>query len=356
MYLEQTIAVVVPAYNEQQHVANVLETIPPFVDRIYAVDDASTDDTWSVISRTAKRRNRRHEELGNRPPVVPIQHERNRGAGGAVLTGYRYALRDEMDVVAVMDGDGQMNPAHLERIVAPVAEGIVGYAKGNRLGHASDRNDMSRWRLFGNFLLTQLTRAASGYWEMSDPQNGFTAISRGSLETLPLDELYQDYGFLNHVLVELQAANVRIADVAHPAQYGAESSGIRYHRFVPGLSALLGRAMLRRVLRESLLVRFHPRCVGYAAGPLAVAVGMASSLRAMVRSTRRGPTPLDGLILATVGIAISILAVWADVVDNEGLVVHAEGTEDSLRVVDDPSRMLELVGDGGPGSDKQDVN
>lgn len=190
--------------------------------------------------------------------MEPIRHERNRGAGAAVKTGYARALEDGMDVIAVMDGDGQMDPAHLERVIEPVIAGEVTYAKGNRLRSSRDYATMSRWRLFGNMLLTMLTRVSSGYWELSDPQNGFTAISSDGLRTVDFDQLYDRYGFLNDLLFALNVNREPVADVAHPARYGDERSTIRYSTFVPRLSALIARNFLTRITRSYVLRRFHP--------------------------------------------------------------------------------------------------
>lgn len=259
MYKGKHVAVVVPAYNEERFVGEVIETVPGFVDRIYPVDDCSTDDTWHEIRTAAARVNVETEpapELtgvtdGGRPDrVVPLRLDRNRGVGGAIKEGYRRALADGADVIAVMNGDGQMDPAQLDRLLEPVVEGRAAYAKGNRLQSSEHWTGMSRWRLFGNVLLTQLTRIASGYWQMTDPQNGYTAVSAAALEAIDLDAVYERYGFLNDMLVRLNATDVRIADVEMRAIYGDESSSIRYSRFVPRLSALLLTGFLWRLRRK----------------------------------------------------------------------------------------------------------
>ena len=207
MYNGKTIGVVVPAHNEEAFVGRVIETDTAFVDRVYAVDDCSDDGTWEEIQRHAERANR--ERTSEMPladggaytetVVEAIRHDTNRGRGGAVKTGYRHAIEDGLDVVAVMDADGQMNPDMLDRIIEPVADGWADYAKGTRLLHR-DRKEMSGWRFFGNSLLTYLTKISSGYWRMSDPQNGFTAVSYEALSRIDIDSLYDDYGFLNDML------------------------------------------------------------------------------------------------------------------------------------------------------------
>jgi len=253
---------VVPAYNEEQFVTEVIETIPEFVDRIFVVDDCSTDGTWSEImstvdamtTLTASSEQQTPIADGSgptRPPfehsIIPVRHERNRGRGAAVKTGYRMALRDNVDVVAVMDADAQMDPDNLERIVAPIVDGDADYAKGNRLVDSSHIEQMSRFRLFGNLLLTGLTRIATGLWDLYDPQNGYTAISRGALESLSLSDLYDRYGFLNDLLIRLAVRDMCIAEVPMQALYGDESSGIQYYSFVPKLSVLLLRGFCWRL-------------------------------------------------------------------------------------------------------------
>lgn len=251
-YRDATVGVVVPAYDEEDFVGDVVRDVPAFVDRIYAVDDRSTDGTWTAIMEAATAVN---AERGPTAPwervVVPIRHERNRGAGGAALTGYRRALADGVDVVATIDGDGQMDPAYLPSLLDPVVEERVAYAKGDRLASREHVAEMSRWRLFGNLLLTGLTRVASGYWRVRDPQNGFTAISGEALAAMDLDRLYERYGFRNDLLVHLSVAGHRVADVAHPARYGEERSGIRYGSFVPNLSWLLFRRFWWRLAAQT---------------------------------------------------------------------------------------------------------
>lgn len=355
MYERRTVAVIIPAYNEQDHVREVIQAVPGFVDRIYPVDDASTDNTWRMIRETADRVNQQEPTAssGFARRVVPVRHQENQGAGGAVVTGYEHALADGIDVIAVMDGDGQMDPSDLDRIIEPVATGEANYAKGNRLHRRTDREAMSRWRLFGNALLTMLTRIASGYWEMSDPQNGYTAISREALEELPLDRLYPKYGFLNHVLVHLNANGERIADVSHRGLYGDEASGIRYRQFVPGLSNLLARSFIGRLVQSYVLRRFHPLVVCYVLGAIVFILGVAATGAALV--TPGVPTfvgGVSGLILGTLGTLLVLLGASFDVQDNADLVVRRDpprAASRQERPVSQPTgRMaMELASDGG---------
>jgi glycosyltransferase involved in cell wall biosynthesis len=239
-YRDATVAVVVPAYNEEGFVGDVVEGVPDYVDRVYPVDDCSTDDTWAEMSTAASGINAARTPTDPYDEVVvPTRHEQNRGVGATITTGYRRALDDDVDVIATMDGDGQMDPAFLPDLLDPVVDGDVAYAKGDRLDGLDDVWGMSTWRLFGNYVLTGLTRVSSGYWRLRDPQNGYTVISTDALASLDLDGLYGRYGFRNDVLIHLNVAGYDVADVSHPARYGEETSGIRYPSFVPNLSWLL---------------------------------------------------------------------------------------------------------------------
>ncbi|WP_435179447.1 glycosyltransferase family 2 protein [Halorussus sp. AFM4] len=295
MYNGNTVGVVVPAYNEEGLVGGVVDTLPEFVDRAYVVDDRSTDGTWQEIQEHAEKANRAATTAEAVPTladggvgvdgprrVVPIRHETNKGVGGAIKTGYRRAYADGLDVVAVMAGDGQMDPDRLDRLLDPIVDGDADYAKGTRLLDAESREGMPAFRLFGNRLLSTLTKFASGYWTTTDPQNGYTAISREALGSLDLDRLYDDYGFANELLARLNSRGMTVADVSMPAVYGDEESTIRYRSFVPKLSWLLLSNFVERQWTRFVDAGARVTPVCYALGALglvaAVVAGLAGSV------------------------------------------------------------------------------
>lgn len=209
--LESTrIGVVVPAYNEELLIGETLTGIPEYVDRIYVIDDGSIDRTGKIV-----------KNLGD-PRIVYLRHEINKGVGAGIIDGYKLALKDEMDIVAVMAGDNQMDPAQLPRLIFPIIEGRADYTKGNRLLTDDFMTGMSKWRSFGNLLLSFITKIGSGYWQVMDPQNGYTAISRQALEVIDLDSVYPYYGYCNDLLIKLNAFGMRVMDVVMPARYGRE--------------------------------------------------------------------------------------------------------------------------------------
>lgn len=269
MYRNHSISVVVPAYNEEQFIERVLADIPTYVDRVYLVDDASTDDTMATAVTYAERA--RHLSVLNAKRAVlpghtsekqqivessttlfPLQHEFNRGVGGAIKTGYREAKREEDDVVIVINGDAQMDPEYIPKLADPIIDGSAGYTKGNRLSNYNCAERMPPWRLFGNVLLSLMTKATTGYWQIMDSQNGYTAISRSALHELRLEDLYEDYGFLNDLLVELSIHGIEVKDVSMPPIYNDEQSWIKYRTFVPSVLVVLLTGLIRRLQAQYL--------------------------------------------------------------------------------------------------------
>lgn len=271
MYRGHKIGVVVPAYNEERLISETLKGIPSFVDRIYVVDDGSTDKTAEIVGELQKRDRR----------ILLIQHEQNRGVGAAIFTGYKKALEEGMDIVAVMAGDNQMDPKYLPSLLDPIVDGIADYAKGNRLLSPEYRRGMSKWRFLGNTILTFLTKIASGYWHLMDPQNGYTAISRRALERIPLDSIYPWYGYCNDLLVKLNVYGFRVVDVPIPARYGEEKSKIKYWLYIPKVSWLLLKDFFWRLKMKYVILSFHPLVLFYIFGIILSLFGFFAFLYAL---------------------------------------------------------------------------
>jgi len=350
VYRDHTIGVVVPAYNEEGFVGEVIDTMPEYVDRVYVVDDASTDDTWNEIREHAERANERARRRGPLavngdlepvpidvdserspvevdgglvfdPRVVPIQHDNNRGVGGAIKTGYQRALEDGLDITAVMGGDGQMDPDYLDTLLDPIVEDEADYAKGNRLLYKEYREGMSRWRFFGNSVLTFLTKIASGYWKTMDPQNGYTAISQYALENVEIDEMYEYYGYCNDLLVKLNTKGMRVADIAMPAVYGEEASSIKYRTYIRKVSWMLFRNFLWRLKTKYLVLDFHPLALFYIFGSLSVIGSLFGLIMAFNLKFRHGTqlfSPLAiSLLVFMLGTMFLMFAMLFDMQVNE---------------------------------------
>lgn len=314
MYRTHTVGVVVPAYNEERPVGRVIEAIPPFVDRIYAVDDGSTDETWTEIGRAA-----RSDDV--EPPVVRIRHETNRGAGAAIKTGYRAALADGIDLVATIDADEQMDPTLLPAFLDPLVEDVTDYTKGNRLTSRRSCGRMPWPRLAGNAMLTALSWVASGYPGIRDPQNGYTAITRDALASLGVAALPDYYGYCNDVLVRLNAQGYRIADVTHSSEYGDEVSHIDYPTYVPRVSWILLRGYLRRLRWTYLDGTAHPLLGLYSLGVSTALVGALVAVTGPVPSIDRLPDVSPAAWIAA-GCLLVAAAIGLDLVRHRGLVVE----------------------------------
>lgn len=266
------VAVVVPAYLEQAHVASVITSMPALVDHIIVVDDASPDGTSAAASAVGD------------PRTEVLRHEHNKGVGGAIVTGHRRALELGADVSVVMAGDGQMDPLQLPRLLHPLAHEGYAFAKANRFYSATSFAGMPTHRIIGNVLLTFMTKAASGYWNLVDPQNGYTAITRECLERLPLERLAERFEFENDQLIWLNIIDARAVDVPIPALYGTEVSSIRLHAVVPRLVRLLFRGFWRRMWLKYVLWSFSPVALLLITGCLLLACGTAVGVWAIISS------------------------------------------------------------------------
>jgi glycosyltransferase involved in cell wall biosynthesis len=308
----KSLAVVVPAYDEEALVATTIRGIPDFVDRIIVVDDASRDGTASAARAAGDSR------------VDVVTHERNAGVGAAIVTGYRRAVADGADVVCVMAADNQMDPKDLEGIALPVVRGEVDYAKANRLVSGQAWEVIPRSRYLGNAMLSFLTKIASGYWHIADSQSGYTAASREILDQLDLERVYPRYGFPNDMLVHLNVWNARVRDVtARPVYNVGETSGIKIRKVVPRISWLLVKGFFWR-MREKYVIRdFHPLVFFYALGFLMTVLGLALGilevvLRIMGNAVSVGTVVLVALLLIF-GSQFTLFAMWFDMESNKDL-------------------------------------
>jgi dolichol-phosphate mannosyltransferase len=231
------VAVVIPAYRAAAHIADVLRGIPPFVAWIIVVDDCSPDDTATVVQAAAQRD----------PRIRLLCHPQNRGVGGAVLTGYNEAHRLGADIVVKMDGDGQMDPAQLPALIAPIVRGEADYTKGNRYLHARQLRAMPLLRRIGNLGLSFLTKLASGYWNMFDPTNGYTAIHASLIPLLDTEGIARRYFFESSMLLELSLLRAVVRDVYIPARYGDETSNLSIFKSLRQFPLALTKGFCRRV-------------------------------------------------------------------------------------------------------------
>ena len=238
MFRRQKICVVVPAYKEEDRIGMVIKTMPEFVDHIVVIDDGSPDKTFEKALENGDGR------------VITIRHHDNRGVGAAIVTGHKKAIELGAEISVVMAGDGQMDPRYLVNLLNAVTEQGYDYAKGNRVLKWGYTQGMPRIRVLGNILLSLLTKVASGYWKIFDPQNGYTAIKTSILRELDLDHLAKGYQFENDMLVHLNIVNARVKDVPIPANYNRQLSKIKLYKFIPETSFFLINRFFYRVYKK----------------------------------------------------------------------------------------------------------
>jgi glycosyltransferase involved in cell wall biosynthesis len=307
----KSVAVVVPAYNEEVLVASTVASVPPFVDRIFVVDDGSSDATAPKAQAAD-------------PRTEVIRHERNEGVGGAIVTGYRQAIAERIEVTCVMAADGQMDPGDLETLARGVASGQCDYAKANRLFTGQAWQLIPKTRYIGNAILSFLTKIASGYWHIADSQSGYTAVSLETLEILDLDRIYRRYGFPNDMLVHLNVWNRRVRDYSSRPVYGVgERSGIRLHRVVPAISWLLVKGFFWR-LREKYVIRdFHPLVLFYAIGLVLFGAGVLLGIAETALRIAGNAIPVATIVLVALliisGLQFLLFAMWFDMESNKDL-------------------------------------
>ena len=313
VYHDHTIAVVVPAFNEELLIADTLSSIPLFVDRVYVVNDGSTDRTRIIIDEISQRDTR----------FITIHHNKNIGVGAAIASGYKHSVKDTMDITVVIDGDNQMDSQLMPSMIDPIILNRADYTKGNRLLSPEYRRGMSTWRFIGNTLLTLLTKFSSGYWSLMDPQNGYTAISHRALERINLDRIYPHYGYLNDLLVKLNVFGFRVMNIEMPSRYGRETSKVRYAPYIGTLSYILIKDFLYRLKMKYIVLSFHPLVIFYLFGFLMILAGVIAGIYTLYWVFfAKGALFIRGvlsLLLFAIGLQFLSFALLFDIQESQGL-------------------------------------
>lgn len=292
---DNKIAVVIPAYRAAAQVAAVVRGVPNWIKRIYVIDDACPENSGAAAKAAGD------------PRVVVLHRQQNGGVGAAVKTGYRQALDDGFDIVVKMDADDQMDPAYLKALLKPILAGHADYTKGNRFRDLKALRQMPRVRLLGNSVLTFLVKAASGYWQMMDPTNGYTAINRDALERLELDRVSDGYFFESDMLIRLNIIGAVAEDVAIPARYGDEQSSLHIPSIMPVFIYRLIRGMGKRILFKYFLYDFSLGSFYLTAGTVLTAFGLIFGGIKWWQAAKTGVTSSMGTIMiATLAILLGV--------------------------------------------------
>lgn len=315
MYKDNTVAVVVPAYNEEKLISKVIETTPDYVDHLVIVDDLSTDKTVEVVENHIKNGNDR---------IVLIKLEKNTGVGGAIAAGYKWCRDHQIQATAVMAGDAQMDPHDLPALLDPVVSGEADYTKGNRLFTGEAWHKIPRTRYMGNAALSLLTKIASGYWHVADSQTGYTVANHKVLSTLDLGGIYKRYGMPNDMLVKLNIYNFRVKDVEIEPVYGiGEKSGIKPMFVIPKFSFLLLRLFFYRMIQKYIIRDFHPLIFFYFSGIVFSIVGWLFGFYLLFFRLIHGPvaatSTIAAMFLIVTGLQSLFFAMWFDMDSNKNL-------------------------------------
>lgn len=316
MFKEKSIAVIVPAYNEEKLIGRVIKSMPDFVDKIVVVNDCSKDRTSEIV-----------KEFQTIQPekIIFIEHENNKGVGGAISTGYIWCRENDVDVAVIMAGDNQMDPEDLPALLAPIVDDRADYSKGNRLITGEAWKKIPRVRYLGNSMLSFLTKIASGYWHIVDSQSGYTAINKKALHLIPLEEIYPRYGMPNDLLVTLNIYNMRVVDVPVRPVYGEDKSGIKIQKVIFTLSFLLARIFIKRMVQKYIIRDFHPLVMFYFLGSLMFFLDIPLIIRFFTRWYSFGVIPeitLLTFIFCTVsGMQLLLFAMLFDMEANKDLKI-----------------------------------
>ena len=283
---ELCVAVVIPCYRVRSHILPLLARIGPEVEHIFVIDDACPEGSGAhVLAGCEDSR------------VVVLIHEQNQGVGGAVITGYEHAIAAGADVVVKLDGDGQMDPALIPQFVAPIWRGGADYVKGNRFYNIEDVQAMPMARLIGNAGLSFLTKLSSGYWNMFDPTNGYTAISAAVLSFLPLQKIKRRYFFETDMLFRLGTLQALVVDLPMTAVYADEQSGLKIRRIL--LEFLVGNIgnFGKRVFYGYFLRSFSIASLELVVGVLFLLFGVSFGLRGWAASIMTGHPATTGTVM-----------------------------------------------------------
>jgi dolichol-phosphate mannosyltransferase len=280
------IAVIIPCYKCESQIMNVLQDIPAFVDDIFIVDDACPN----LTGQKAQSKN-------SDARVHFIFHAQNQGVGGAVLTGYKAALLAQADIMIKIDGDGQMDQRSMLRFIEPIISGRADYTKGNRFFSPESVKDMPRLRIFGNGILSFFTKISSGYWNIFDPTNGYTAIHSAVVQLLPYDKISRRYFFESELLCRLNLLNAKVIDVPIPSRYADEVSGLKEFRIVPEFLYKHFKFTFKRLFYKYFLYDFNLASIQLIVGPILFLFGFIFGIISWVESVQSGTYSSPGTVM-----------------------------------------------------------
>jgi glycosyltransferase involved in cell wall biosynthesis len=288
------IAVVIPCYREAKQILNVIKDIGTEVSHVIVIDDACPDKTGEYVKAHCAD-----------PRVQVLIHEKNTGVGGATMSGYKRAIEDGCEIIVKVDGDGQMDPSLIPILIAPLQEGTADYVKGNRFYNLDGLTEMPRVRILGNLILSFASKASSGYWNIFDPTNGFTAIHIDTALGLPLEKIDNGFFFESDMLFRLNMLRAVVLDMPMPARYGDEKSSLKIHNVILSFAVMHYRNMLKRVFYSYFIRDFGISSIELVLGKLLLLFGITFGTFAWYESSiTEIPATAGTVILAALPIIL----------------------------------------------------
>ena len=298
---EQRVAVVIPSYRVTAHIVEVIDAIGPEVWRIYVIDDACPDGSGEHVLASC-----------NDPRVKVLPHDVNKGVGGAVMTGYQTALADGASIIVKVDGDGQMDPTLIPLFIEPILAGEADYTKGNRFFNLEEVQSMPRLRLFGNAVLSLMAKLSTGYWDLFDPTNGYTAIHADCARYLPFEKISKRYFFESDMLFRLNILGAVVHDVPMDAVYGDEVSNLKIRKIVTEFLAKHVINFGKRIFYNYYLRNMSVASIELPLGILLALFGTFYGVSHWIASARSGTeTPAGTVMLAALPVIMGVQLILA---------------------------------------------
>lgn len=309
MYHTKRVALILPALNEEQLIIPTIERVPEIVDKIFVINDGSTDKTVELVLQKQKAD----------PRIELVNHPRNLGLGQAVITGYLAAAAAGYEYIVVAGADNQMPLELIPALLDPLVERRADYAKGNRFARREgDFARMPKIRFLANTLLSFITKIASGYYQIYDVVDGFTAITREAVAGIDWSRAWKYYGYPMDFLIRLNTAGFKVIDVPRPAIYlpGVRQSQIKGLRYAFKVSPMIVRGFFRRLWQKYFIHNFHPLFFFYLAGvtlfPLGVLYSIYLVINKLTIDTVTGGKAVFAALLLIFGFQSLLFAMWFD--------------------------------------------
>ena len=314
MYRDKTVGLVIPAFNEEILIGPTLEKVPDLIDRVFVVDDCSTDDTCSIVEEMAL----------EDPRITLINHQVNKGPGGAIISGYLASAKEKLDLTVVVGGDDQMPLDVVTDLLDPVIDGECDYAKGNRFHHIGPTLEkMPKIRLWANMLITALTKICSGYYKIMDVVDGYTCISRRAIEVVNWEKVWSGYGYPMNFLVHLNAHSFKVKDVPRRPIYleGVQQSKIKGFSYALKVTPMMIRAFFWRILYRYLYRDFHPLVFFFFMGlgllPVGLVWGLYLVYKQCIGLGVSGPQAIFSALCIITGLQFLLFAMLFDMEEGQ---------------------------------------